>query len=1016
MSRALRYAPPVAERGLIVRPRLLAQLRARFDRPVTAVVAAPGFGKTTLLAQAVRENALSPMGEDHWLTCQLDDSALSFLASGAYSAFGVQAEVPDDPRAAAVTVAEAMWSAAPTHVALILDDAHLVDAGSPGGQFLARLIEELPRNGHLVLGSRPPVPVQLSRLLASSEAAVLGERDLQFRGNEVTAFADSRGVPAELLNGVGGWPALAALTASVGPHAISGYVWEELLGLLAEDRRRALAILVAVGGADEEIAGALLGGRYAHLDTLLDGLPLVVRASNGWRSLHALWASALREQLDPADVARARRSAGSILARRRQYHDAMDLFLDAQAWDEVRQLVVQVCEVCTPLVPPDVLEVWLRRLPGEIRQSPEGLLLAAMVAEPVSPQLAEQRLEQALEAAPDAVPVRYACLNALVQLAFWRKDRRQMQVLADRLVDFADDGHPEASAWIALLAALLARDPGEVRRALAAPSLVSGVTLNPVQDWLHAHVVLLKLGDANAAEHLAARSLAHGVSTMRAVSRCALVESFRLRGQLDGMERLLPALLGDLDAPKILTSPELVTCAVGVLSVLSRHSESEALLIAFGPTIGASPVAWAAIAGSVAAAFHQASVGAESAAIDELAKILDLSVVQNEAVVQVSPLALPLLYVLVPQLRDGWDAAEPPGCFADVLRLAQALVDLRENASLRAVRALPVGVGALMAAVLPPPWSTELAVAMMAAGHQDGRGVLENLGPSARAVLRDRLAAEPGPIAATARGLLRELPPLPPFRLRLAVLGPLLLIRDGIAIAAPELRRERVRQLLAYLLTHDRPSRAAITADLWPDLDEGAASRNLRVTLAYLQNVFEPDRGELDAPYFVRSVGSSLQLVADDALEVDAVTFESSMDSAGQLERSGAPSAALAAYERSTDVWRGDYFADLPAADWLTWEQDRLRGRFVTAAVRAGNLVLARGDSAKARGLAERALAADEWSESAYQLLISAHLADGDRLSARRALLRCQEMLREFGVSAHQRTVALARQLALGAR
>src|SRR5688572_33494686 len=122
MSRALRYAPPLATRGLIVRPRLLARLHTRFERPVTAIVAAAGFGKTTLLAQAVQENALSPLGEDRWLTCQRDDTALSFLAAGAFAAVGLTAPVPDDPREAAVTVADAIWSAAPRHVALILDE------------------------------------------------------------------------------------------------------------------------------------------------------------------------------------------------------------------------------------------------------------------------------------------------------------------------------------------------------------------------------------------------------------------------------------------------------------------------------------------------------------------------------------------------------------------------------------------------------------------------------------------------------------------------------------------------------------------------------------------------------------------------------------------------------------------------------------------------------------------------------------------------------------------------------
>ncbi len=83
MSRALRYMPPLANRDLIVRPRLLEALRSRFERPLTVVVAPAGFGKTSLLGQAVGENALSPAGEDRWLTCQPDDTTLSVLASGA---------------------------------------------------------------------------------------------------------------------------------------------------------------------------------------------------------------------------------------------------------------------------------------------------------------------------------------------------------------------------------------------------------------------------------------------------------------------------------------------------------------------------------------------------------------------------------------------------------------------------------------------------------------------------------------------------------------------------------------------------------------------------------------------------------------------------------------------------------------------------------------------------------------------------------------------------------------------
>src|SRR3954451_22870488 len=219
MSRALRYMPPLAHPDLIGRPRLLDALRSLLQRPLTAVAAPAGFGKTTLLGQAVSENALSPSGEDRWLTCQRDDITLSFLASGAFTAVGLSAPVPEDPRQAAVAVAEALWSAAPRQVALILDDVHLVSPGSPAGRFLGHLVEELPRNGHLVLASRPPLSLSVSRLVASGAATVLREEDLQFRQDEVAAFAASRGVSPALLSDVGGWPGLAELTVAAGPFA-----------------------------------------------------------------------------------------------------------------------------------------------------------------------------------------------------------------------------------------------------------------------------------------------------------------------------------------------------------------------------------------------------------------------------------------------------------------------------------------------------------------------------------------------------------------------------------------------------------------------------------------------------------------------------------------------------------------------------------------------------------------------------------------------------------------------------
>jgi DNA-binding SARP family transcriptional activator len=687
----------------------------------------------------------------------------------------------------------------------------------------------------------------------------------------------------------------------------------------------------------------------------------------------------------------------------------MGLLLDARAWEDVRRLVVEVCECCTALVPTDVLEAWLRRLPREVQQSPEGLLLAAMVAQPTSPGAAEELLGRALAGAQDAPGVRYACLNALIQLAFWRNDPCRMGRLAEEL---AREEHPGAPAFVALVRGILARSTHEVRSALAVPGLVSGTALNPVHDWLHAQLVLLRLGDAATGEVLARRSLSHSATTVHGISRCLLLESFRLRGRLDEAERLLPYLLTDMQRAGVLTSPELVTCAVSLLDVLGRREEAERLLETSRSVLAASPVAWAPVARALAEAFAAVSAGDEERAAAALRSLAPRNGGRNSAAVRVSPVALPLLYVLLPQVRARWDADPAPGSLADLHAGARALVALRERGSTAAAGAIPPGAWRTLRALMPVPWVTELALGMVAAGQDGARALVEDLGPEARATLRAQAASARRPLAETARSMLRAIPAVPTTRLHLRVLGPLELRRDGVVVTAPELRRERVRQLLGYLLTHDRPTRTAITSELWPDLDDAAAGRNLRVTLTYLQNVLEPDRGELDPPYFLRSAGPVLHLVTDVALEIDVLQFERALDEAARLERQGAPSAALAAYRRAADLWGGDLLADVSGGTWLEWERDRLRSRFVASVVRAGNLLLARGDTGAARALAERALRADDCSEDAYQLLVAVHLADDELVEAHRTLRRCQQMLHELGVPPQPRTRALAQQLA----
>ncbi len=68
---------------MLARPRLLELMRGRFEVGVVALVAGAGFGKTTLLRQAMADNVASPRGIDVSLTCGPADARATHLGAPA---------------------------------------------------------------------------------------------------------------------------------------------------------------------------------------------------------------------------------------------------------------------------------------------------------------------------------------------------------------------------------------------------------------------------------------------------------------------------------------------------------------------------------------------------------------------------------------------------------------------------------------------------------------------------------------------------------------------------------------------------------------------------------------------------------------------------------------------------------------------------------------------------------------------------------------------------------------------
>jgi DNA-binding SARP family transcriptional activator len=214
-------------------------------------------------------------------------------------------------------------------------------------------------------------------------------------------------------------------------------------------------------------------------------------------------------------------------------------------------------------------------------------------------------------------------------------------------------------------------------------------------------------------------------------------------------------------------------------------------------------------------------------------------------------------------------------------------------------------------------------------------------------------------------------------------------------------------------VTRTRTTRGEVAAALWPELEPEAAAGNLRVTLRYLHRVLEPERDPGAAPWYVRSRGEVLELVPE-MLVVDAWEMERLLDAAEAADHESRAGDVLAHLREALAWWRGEFAGDL-YDEWIDHERSRLRARFLAGAVRTGELLLGRGAVDEALALGTRAVQAEPWSEPAYRLVASAHLARGDRASTRRTLERCRAMLDDLGVSADAETEMLWRRTDQGA-
>ena len=374
---------------LVHRPRLLQHLARVLEVQAFFLTAEAGYGKTTLLLQALSQleamGVLVSVKQAHrddagYLCASIVEAFRAMRASfGAHATTAMRAGL--DARKLAHALA-ADLAALREPVVVAIDDAHLLLMGdmaqapatfeASGERELApgmTLISELLRNEglsdvHFLLASRRLLPLRYSRMALEGLSDGLGKDELAFTADEVRTYVERvAGRPVALAearalrDATEGWPAGLALSQVDAkqrrePQQLRrfqqalDYLEQEVMPALPESLREFAVSAAGLGDLSPDLCDYALS-RTDAFDCLreLERRNLFIQRLPGKDRvfrLHAIFRELLRERyLDPARQRAIQLKAAQFWSVNQRWLEVISCLLEARAWDELLALLEQ---------------------------------------------------------------------------------------------------------------------------------------------------------------------------------------------------------------------------------------------------------------------------------------------------------------------------------------------------------------------------------------------------------------------------------------------------------------------------------------------------------------------------------------------------------------------------------------------------------------------------------------------------------------------------------------------------